>query len=366
MEKKEKQISPFLVFFLIHKIQLGVGVLGFQRDIIKFAGNDAWIIVIVAAILVSISLWFMYVLLNRHQVDLIDIHKDLFGKWAGGALSIIWIINWILLAVTVFRNYIEIIQVWIFPIINVGMISVIFIILIYYCISGGFKVVAGLSFLGVVIPFYIFMTFLYPLEYANFRNLLPVWNHTITEMALGTKEMMLSYLGFSTLMMFYPFIKNPTKSQKWAHFGNLFTMVLYLFLMITTIVYYSEKQVNRYVWATLSLWQIVEMPFVERLEYIGIVSWLLIILPNISLNIWAATTGAKKIFNIKSNKLLIGLLVLLWLFVILIKNSDTIAKLNQISSMFGMGLIYGYVPILTVISFIILKRRRKKDGKVTN
>ncbi|WMX58567.1 GerAB/ArcD/ProY family transporter (plasmid) [Peribacillus sp. R9-11] len=36
--------------------------------------------------------------------------------------------------------------------------------------------------------------------------------------------MVFQFLGFETLLMFYPFIKNPEKSKKWARFGVLFTI----------------------------------------------------------------------------------------------------------------------------------------------
>lgn len=39
----EYQVSPYMVFFLIITIQMGVGMLGFERISAKLVGNDAWI-----------------------------------------------------------------------------------------------------------------------------------------------------------------------------------------------------------------------------------------------------------------------------------------------------------------------------------
>ncbi|MCR8869548.1 spore germination protein [Peribacillus frigoritolerans] len=89
MNDKSDQISPFLVFFLIVKIQIGVGVLGFQRIIIQSAGHDAWMAVIISGVVFSLGIWGMYKLLNRQDMDLIGIQKRLFGKWLGGLLNII-------------------------------------------------------------------------------------------------------------------------------------------------------------------------------------------------------------------------------------------------------------------------------------
>ena len=38
----EYQVSPYMVFLII-TIQLGVGMLGFERISAKLVGNDAWI-----------------------------------------------------------------------------------------------------------------------------------------------------------------------------------------------------------------------------------------------------------------------------------------------------------------------------------
>lgn len=361
LEKKEYQISPFLVFFLIHSVQLGVGVLGFQRIIIKSAGNDSWMAVIVGGITINVLIWIMYVLLNKHQTNLIQIHKNLFGKWIGNFLSCIWIIYWTMIAMTVFRTYIEIVQVWVFQMINIVMFGIILVILIFYGVSGGFRIVSGICFLGVVIPFYLFLTFFFPLEYADYRNLLPIWNHTVKDMAIASKDMTLSYLGFSTLLMYYPYIKNAKKSQKWAHLGNLFTMGIYLFLILVTIVYFSEGQVERQVWATLSLWKIVEMPFVERFEYIGITSWVLIILPNICLSIWAATKGVTEIIEISEKKVSFVIAIFLLVLSVIIRGREHINLLNDYMSLLGLILVFGYLPLITILSIIKSKLGRNKS-----
>lgn len=361
LEPKQLQISPFLIFFLVHSVQVGVGVLGFQRVVMKSAGNDAWIAVILAGIAIHITIWLMYAIMNRHKQDLVRIQNELFGKWIGGFFNTIWIIYWLLVAIIVLRSYLEIVQVWVFPLINIFVITFIFIILVYYCVSGGFRIVVGICFLGVIIPFYIYLTFLYPIEYANFRNLLPVFNHSGGEIIIASRDVSLSYLGFSVIFMAYPYIKNPKKSQKWAHFGNLLTTCIYLFIIIISICYFNEKQISHHIWATLSLWQIIEMPIVERFEYIGITSWLLIILPNICLSIWASTKALHEVYHIRQK---LGLLIILFILLIstmLINSREHIDMVNKYMSYLGQALLYIYIPLLCILSFVIMKFRRKKS-----
>ncbi|MBY0595739.1 spore germination protein [Bacillus bingmayongensis] len=79
---KELTVSPYLVFFLIHSLQVGIGILGYQRIIIKSAGYDAWISLILAGIATHFVLFCMLKMLEKDN-DLINIHTTCFGKWIG-------------------------------------------------------------------------------------------------------------------------------------------------------------------------------------------------------------------------------------------------------------------------------------------
>ena len=172
--------------------------------------------------------------------------------------------------------------------------------------------------------------------------------------------MSLSYLGFSSLLMYYPYIKNAKSSQKWAHFGNILTCLIYLFLMVITIGYFSEKQLSHHIWATLSLWKIVELPFVERFEYIGITSWVLMILPNICLLVWAAAEGIGKVVNIKQKKVLLIILLIVYILTIFMSGRERIDMMNNVSAKLGLFLLFVYIPVLSAYSFVWNKLKEKK------
>jgi spore germination protein (amino acid permease) len=357
--KEQFLISPSLAFFLVHSMQIGVGVLGFQRYVVAIVEQDSWITVLIAGATVHLIIWMMYKMLNKEKGDLISIHETTFGKWLGGALSFLFMIYLVALGITVLRTFIEVIQVWMFPMIKTWPIALVYLIAVYYIIAGGFRTVTGVCFLGVVIPFYLIFTFLAPLEFANYRNLLPIFDHSVKELALSVKTMTLSYLGFELLLIYYPFFKKPETSQKWFHYGNLFTIFLYLYLMLITLVFFTPDQLKKTIWATLTLWKIVRFPFVERFEYIGIASWVVVILPNICLVFWAASRTAKRLFHVKQKKALGFILLLTLIATPFLKDRQMIDRLNSLVSEFGFYFIYGYVPLLFVCYYIMTKVRKK-------
>jgi spore germination protein (amino acid permease) len=355
------KISPFLVFFLINSIQIGIGILGFQQTLVQSAGNDSWIPVLIAGIAVHIIIWILYQLLNKAEDDLIGIHKFLFGKWIGGLFSMVWIIYFTLIGMTVLFSYVEVIRVWMFPEISVFWMTVVFLLLVLYTVFGGFRTVTGICFLGTVIPAYLAFTFFFPLPYSDFLSLLPVWDHTIKEIGAGTREVTLSFLGFSTLLLYYPYIKQAKDSQKWAHLGALLTTFIYLLLIVLSLGYFSEQQLIKQLWATLTLWKIVEMPFVERFEYIGITSWALIILPNLCLVFWAASRGMKRVFNMDHRKALIVVLLVVLISNFFFRERAQLEVLRKWTAQIGFYSAFVYIPILYLLYQILSKVRRKKN-----
>lgn len=100
----------------------------------------------------------------------------------------------VLLGATTLHTYIEVVHVWMFPSISSWVIAGAFLGLCYYIVTGGFRVVAGIGFFGIVIPSILIFTFFYPLQYADFRNLFPIAQHSFLEIMKGMKGNMFSFL----------------------------------------------------------------------------------------------------------------------------------------------------------------------------
>ncbi|MDQ0218696.1 GerAB/ArcD/ProY family transporter [Peribacillus cavernae] len=239
-------------------------------------------------------------------------------------------------------------------------ISFIFLVLIYYIVSGGFRVITGICFWGTVIPFMIlFPLSFFSLEFAHVNHLLPLFNHSFKEIVGSSKSMLFQFLGFETLFMFYPFIKNPERSQKWAHFGLLFTILLYLFVTIITFLYFSEAHLKHTIWPSLTVLNIAEIPIVERFEYVVVSFWFLLVLPNISIKLWAACRGVKKMVNIKQRTILFIFLLLFFFLANILEDDRQIEQVNDLYSKIGFCFVYFYIPFLFL--FIHIKQKITKQ-----
>jgi spore germination protein (amino acid permease) len=360
LKKENLLISPFLVFYIIHSLQLGIGVLDL-RDISKPAGHDAWISIIVSGISIHVLLWLLYRVLNKGKGDLIDIHRDLFGKWIGGFLSFLFILYLLNLGFTILRVYIEIIQLWVFPQLSPWFFSLIFLLVIVYFVNNGFRVVTGICFLSTLYTLPILLTFLFPLEFAHYSNLLPIMDHGLIEVIDSARRATLSMSGFELLLIFYPFIKQPERSEKWAHLAIIYTTCIYVFVVIITFIYYNQDQLQHTIWGTVMMWKIIELPAFERFEHLGIAAWLFVVLPNICIMLWGVNRGLIKLFSFNKKMILTALIILLTTASGIIENRTSIELIRKFTGEITFYFIYGYIPFLFLIQLIMTKLRGDKQ-----
>jgi spore germination protein (amino acid permease) len=356
--KENQQVSSFFVFYLIFSMQIGVGILGFERYIVKDAGYDAWLSILVAGIGIHVVLWLSYKLLDKGKGDLIEIHSQLFGKWIGGIFSFLFILYCLALGVTVLRTFTEVIQVWVFPQLSTWIFSAVFLAMALAFVSGGIRVVTGICFLSALYGLPLLLIKYFPLKHAHFENLLPLFSHSIGEILKSTETMTLNFIGFELLFLYYPYIKDAASSQRWAHYGVMYSTVIYLISAVVSFVYYSEEQIAHIIWSTPTLWKIVDLPFVERFEYVGLGLWVTVVLPNICLSLWAAARGVNRLFANESSKPMIILVLIILFASAYLTSRSQIDLLNTMISKIGFYLLYAYIPFLFVWQWLIFKIRK--------
>ncbi|MDQ0198223.1 GerAB/ArcD/ProY family transporter [Neobacillus ginsengisoli] len=358
---EKAKISPFLVFFIVHQMQFGVGVLGFQRIIAQTAGYDAWIAVLIAGLSIHVIVWMIYKIVEKANGDIMTAHSFVFGKKIGKLMSLPFVIYFILITLTTLRTYIDVIQVWMFPDLSTFWYSLGFCCLAIYIIFGGFRIVTGVAYFGTVLPAYLIFTFSFIIPYSDIRNLLPIFDHSIMDLVTASYQMSFTYLGYEVILFVYPFIKEPQKSKQWVHLCVLFTTILYTLLTIGTFAFFSEGQLLKNIWPTLTIWKIVEMPFVERFEYIGIANWILIVLPNVCITLWCASRIVKRVTNLKQKYGVLMISIVVLITINFLKTRQQINALNDFTGKIAFFINYGYIPLLFFL-ILIVKKVKKKLG----
>ncbi|MCR8630247.1 GerAB/ArcD/ProY family transporter [Paenibacillus radicis (ex Xue et al. 2023)] len=350
-------VSPYLVFILIHSMQLGLSYLSMTIKPIQWAGQDAWISVLLCGLSIHVIIWMMYGILNRNETDLIEIHHQFFGKWAGGALNFIFVVYFLLGSIYQMRLFIEIIQVWIFPDIRTWSLALVLLLLVYYIVAGGFRVILGICMLSLL-QHCLSFSLVFAAAFFHFNNLFPILDHSMNNILKSAKEMTFPYFGVEMLFFCYMFIKNPKKSQKWAHIGNVITTMFYLVIILSILLLFKPEQLSTEIWPELSNYKFVRFPFIEHIEFIGVSSLIFALFPVVCLCLWASTRMMKHMFTIKQLAVLPIFLILVFIVVCLIPDRNGVEEVKSWLSKIGFYIIYMYIPFLYIVDIVRMKVRR--------
>ncbi|MFD0669973.1 GerAB/ArcD/ProY family transporter [Cohnella sp. GCM10027633] len=352
-------VSPYLVFALVHTMQFGFGFLFMSVQPIRYAGQDAWIAVLLSGVSFHVVLWMMYRILNRHDTDLIHIHRRLFGRYAGAFLNFIFAAYFLTIAVHHLRLYIEIVQVWIFPDLRTWTLALVLLLIVYYLVSGGFRVVVGICFLSLL-HHILGICWFFPGPFFHVGNMLPMMDHSLSELLKASKELTFPFLGVEMLFFYYPFIKNAKKSEKWAHWGNATSTVYYLAQIFFSLFLFKYEELRTLIWPELIKFTFVMFPFVDHFEFIGVTSWILRFVPIAGLCLWASSRIVKLDFKAKQTTALPILLALALVAVCFIPGRDGVEATQIAVTRIGFGIVYFYVPLLFLYDTV---RTKAKAGR---
>lgn len=359
--KKDLQIHAFLLFFVLCNTQIGVGIFNFQRSIYQAAGHLAWLSVIVAGIFTHLIVWLIVRTLDRYESsDLYGIQYDLFGKGISMILNSAYLLYFLGVFTAIMRNYVEVIQAWIFPDISSWVVLLLLSILTIYAGSGGIRVIIGLCVIGFVLIVLASVLFYSPLKYAVWSQLLPLEVKEPMKILNGAWEMGFSLAGFEIIMLLYPFIRNKKRVLLHAQLGIAFSNIVYLIIMIISIVYFSSCQLERAVWPSINLLKIVKYPYLERLEFIVISLWMLVTLTGLSITMWAITRGCKRMWGGRPQVVMIIVVIVTFMISMNIEEHIQIEKFNNWIDMSTLLFSYLYPILLCFIASIVLAHRKRK------
>jgi len=354
-------INAFLLFFIIHTAQIGIGIQGFQRIIYQDAKHDAWISVVLAGLGTHVVAIFMLKTLEIYgSNDLYGIHQDVFGKWIGNFFNIIYILYCSVAFFAVLRNYIEVVQTWVFPDLNTWFLAATLLLISIYTFTGGLRVIVGVSFFSFVLSIWLVPLLAYPMNYLEPRSLLPILETNMSGLLKGVKSMTFTIIGFEILYVIYPFVKDKKNTKKHIHLGLFVTTMIYLAVMLVALMYFSGGQLEKTIWATLSIFSIIEFPFIERFEYVAVCFWMLIILPNLCLFLWAAFRGTRRLVKVSVNKFVWIFSIIILLVSLTFKTRTQINTFNDYYGQVAFYIVFVYPIILYILA--VVKKKFKSRG----
>lgn len=361
-----KRIRAFYLFFIICTVQLGVGIMGAPSYIFGYARQDAWISILIAGLaLILILSVIIYILSQYENSDIFGIQVDIFGSFIGKVLGSIYIIYLAMALLSVMLTYIEVVQVFIRPTMPSYVIGGLILILVIYCIWGGVKVIVGVAFLFFVLSQWLLILLYDPILRMDWSHLLPVLDASFIELLKGAKASSYTLLGFEILFIIYPYIDNKKEIKLPVFLAIIYSVLTLLITTIISIGYYSLENLRDSEWTVITLFKSASFSFAERLDYIVVMEWMMIVVPNNIFLAWATTYGIKRLYNIQQRKSLYILCILLLVSISILKYDYLILQFTTIVSNMGFWINCVYPFILATLVFLKKKRSKHKGMNTT-
>ncbi|MGG7619001.1 GerAB/ArcD/ProY family transporter [Bacillus coreaensis] len=134
---------------------------------------------------------------------------------------------------------------------------------------------------------------------------------------------------------------------------------------LISFTYFSIGQLLNSKWPTLEMIKIIELPFVERFEFIVVFSWLAVIISTICLHLWSVCRIYKRLFDIKPRISLVISLGIVLMSTVGIDNYFKLEMVNKFVYAVGFYFVYFYIPSIFVIKIVrnIIKKKLSDTEK---
>ncbi|OCT15465.1 hypothetical protein A8709_15425 [Paenibacillus pectinilyticus] len=291
-------ITLFQFIFMIHGAQLGIGIFSLPSDLAKVSGTDGWISLIIGwAITVVISMIIVQIMKQHPDDTLYDLLPRYFGKWIGKLLHILVISYFLFAFFTSGLASLTVIKQTLLPKTPNYWLMILIILPIYTIARNHVRILARyaeITFWGFLwlLPLYLFA-----LKEGVWLNLLPVLKDGLSPVWAGIKTTSLSFQGFETIFMLYPFLKRKDKALQGVLIANTLTLIIYLCAVIVCFLYFSPDGITNYNWPPLRVLKSLEFRFLERFEVIWIVAYLFLLSRVWIINLYFASLGSSQLIG---------------------------------------------------------------------
>jgi spore germination protein (amino acid permease) len=356
------QISLIQYILIICETQVGIGVLSLPRDLAKNAGTDGWISIVLGWIMsMLVSLVIIRVMERNPEYTLFELLSKYFGKWVGKGLAVAWILFAAYSAITVMLATIHIIKIWIVPDIRNFILMILFIVPIYMITKQGIRVIGLFAEFVFMITLWMPFLLLLTLKDIEWMYLFPIGKGGLFPILSSVKSTVFAFLGFELAFILYPFLKDKKSAAKGIVIANSLSMLIYLTVTVICFVKFSPVEVTDYVYPTLNLLKVIQLPFMERLEIICLSFYLFIIFMTIIPYLYMAALGTSQLFGKQDHRNAIRINMILWI-VMSFFFIPTSSQITQMGASQGItGLCFAFVfPIFLWIYGWLFHRRRKE------
>lgn len=326
------------------------------------AKSDIWIAIILAIVFSYVPLMLYARFISKYPgEDFFDLLQIVFGKYIGSLISLLYIWFALHLGSLVMRNFSEFI-------VTVGLDqtprqipTLVIGILCLYAIKEGIEVIGRFSqFFLPIIVILIFFTILILTPQMEINNILPVLYDGWTPVLKGAFSVFtFPFTETVIFIMVFYCLENENSAYKIYRRALLFGGIIILISSLSDVlVLGSELFSSLYFPAYTSVSRLNIGNFLQRLEIIVSVTFLIGGFVKVSICLLAASNGIAKVFNLKDYRFIATPIALIMLGLSCILYSS-VMEMEEWAAKVWPFYAFIFEIILPVIVFIVAEIRKK-------
>lgn len=361
-ERTFRSLGFLEVLFLVQTCQVGIGLFNLPRIVVEEAGHDGWMCVIFTGIVTQISVLVIVLLTKRFpDLDLYGIFNRLFGTWIGRLLGALFCLYCLMIAALVGRGYIEVLQLWLFPTTSTNVFYLLLLIPCFYAATAGARVLGRFGILTFFATAWMLLLLLAPAKEVTVEYYLPFFDTSAWNFVRGSWKVTTSCVGFELVLVYHTFVKPKVNLLRASSIGIWITVVVYVLVTLISIGFYSPGQIMRIISPTLHMYQVVELPLIERLEHIGISTWSFLVANTVATYIWAA---GRFVYSFgKWDEPRSVLIFFPLMFLIGLWGKDVFILMKLVTWIGGAGgAVSLFLPLLLLLFAIVMRKRGSKPA----
>jgi spore germination protein (amino acid permease) len=267
MNKNSITLMQFI--FLIHGVQMGVGVLTLPRELAEKAGTDGWILIIISWFITTIvSLLIVQIMKKHPNGTILDLLTHYFGKWVGRLATIMFALYFALLAHVIFTREALFIQAWILPRTKIYVLLFLLAIPTYQIVRKNIQILGRYSEFVFYLTSWMIFVYVVPLKDAEWLHLLPILKEGWMPILSNVKSSIFSFIGFEIIFFIYPFLEKKEKASLGVVIANTLSLFAFLIFTIGAYAFFSPDEITLFNEPTIEMLKVLELKFIERLEIV--------------------------------------------------------------------------------------------------
>ncbi|MCX7903828.1 MAG: endospore germination permease [Caloramator sp.] len=327
------------------------------------AKGDLWIAVIIALIAALAITWvYSKILSIKPDKDFVDILELIFGKFFGRLLAFLFVFFAFHLGSLVLRNFGEFIKTIGLPETPNSILMLLCILLAILSVKSGIEIIGrGCELFLLILLFLVLLTIPFSIPEMDINNLRPMLYEGILPVLKGAFATF--SFPFAETIVFLFILPSTNKSQYFkVYYTSLIfaAVVLILLALRNVLILGPETSIRNYFSSYTAVSRINIANFLQRIESIIAISFLIFTFAKINICLYASSKGLSKILGFDDYRFLVtpvGLLMFNFSIIVYENIMQMVEWATKIWPYYSLPFEV-FLPLFIYFYFITFKRKK--------